>query len=96
MLEDFRVREDLLPVFRADREENDDRRIMVFNDRLMHRMFAALEGRPPSRPRFRIIRGRDGARPSSVIGRGHMCSITLSPKAEHLISVAPSICRAKS
>ena len=26
----------------------------------------------------------------------HMCAMMLSPKAEHLISVAPSICRAKS
>src|SRR5262249_50931954 len=29
-------------------------------------------------------------------GRDHMCSITLSPNCEHLISVAPSIKRAKS
>src|SRR5262249_21595257 len=29
-------------------------------------------------------------------GRDHMCSITLSPNCEHLISVAPSINRAKS
>ena len=29
-------------------------------------------------------------------GRDHICSITLSPNCEHLISVAPSIKRAKS
>ena len=28
--------------------------------------------------------------------RGYMCSMMLSPNSEHLISVAPVICRAKS
>jgi hypothetical protein len=40
--------------------------------------------------------GRDRARPSRSSAHLYMCSITLSPKAEHLISVAPSIRRAKS
>ncbi len=103
MFVDVRVGKDLLPVLGTDGYENNDRLVRPFVHRMVHGMFSAsfghvLEGRPPCPPRFWTIRGRDSARPStfSVIARAHMCSITLSPKAEHLISVAPSICRAKS
>jgi len=95
-----RISEDLLSILCANRQEDDDRLVMPLVHRLMHRMFSpALEGRPLCRPCFWIRLGRDGARPSKGIASHtppYMCSITLSPNAEHLISVAPSINRAKS
>jgi hypothetical protein len=40
--------------------------------------------------------GREPVRRKSGCNDGYMCSITFVPNSEHLISVAPSISRAKS